>query len=92
MKEENSSISKQVQVLREDASKQNQQLIQFLREKEELESKLEEYFRETDVVPVAQKESFRALKLSRKESFRALKFEFQIGEFYCPKTLQFGEF
>ena len=34
-----------------------------------------------DVVPVARKESFRALKLSRKESFRALKFAFQIGEF-----------
>merc|ERR1719495_2735659 len=48
IKSENSSISKQVQVLREDASKQNQQLIQFLREKAELESKLEENIRESE--------------------------------------------
>merc|ERR1719228_743469 len=50
IKSENSSISKQVQVLREDASKQNQQLIQFLREKAELESKLEENIRESESV------------------------------------------
>merc|ERR1719466_201027 len=48
IKSENSSISKQVQVLRDDASKQNQQLIQFLREKAELESKLEENTRESE--------------------------------------------
>ena len=34
----------------------------------------------SDVVPVARKESFSALKLSRKESFRALQIQFQIGE------------
>jgi len=48
IKSENSIISKQVQVLRDDASKQNQQLIQFLREKAELESKLEENIRESE--------------------------------------------
>jgi len=48
IKSENSSISKQVQVLRDDAVKQNQQLIEFLREKAELESKLEENIRESE--------------------------------------------
>merc|ERR1719513_239114 len=48
IKSENSSISKQVQVLKDDAVKQNQQLIEFLREKAELESKLEENIRESE--------------------------------------------
>eukprot|EP00090_Calanus_glacialis_P037800 TRINITY_DN6549_c0_g1_i2.p1 TRINITY_DN6549_c0_g1~~TRINITY_DN6549_c0_g1_i2.p1 ORF type:complete len:1555 (-),score=493.26 TRINITY_DN6549_c0_g1_i2:859-4908(-) len=48
IKSENSSISKQVQVLKDDALKQNQQLIEFLREKAELESKLEENIRESE--------------------------------------------
>merc|ERR1719206_148604 len=48
IKSESSSISKQVQVLKDDAVKQNQQLIEFLREKAELESKLEENIRESE--------------------------------------------
>ena len=48
IKSESSSISKQVQVLKDDALKQNQQLIGFLREKAELESKLEENIRESE--------------------------------------------
>merc|ERR1712054_530893 len=48
IKSENSAISKQVQILRDDAVKQNQQLIEFLREKAELESKLEENIRESE--------------------------------------------